>query len=99
MVNEKAIKAKAAELIRRRGWCQGELESDEGCLCILGALNTVLALVPDDTYPGMMEYLKFVHGLIPEGTGFRYIAQWNDEKGRTVEQVLALLEGCGEDED
>lgn len=65
---------RARELIRERGWHQGETFAPDGRVCIYGALRAA--------------------GLSGnwEDTGLPWPAVWQDEPGRTIDDVEAWFE-------
>lgn len=88
----------AADLIEKQGWCQGDYESDNGQVCILGALRFVIAgstdVVALQQSPKYKDYVlctdqisAALHGKLPH--------QWNDERDRTKDEVVALLREVG----
>lgn len=79
---------KAADLIERRGWCQNHYASQDGRLCYLGALKTVLG-VPLD---GVSHPLIGEAGLrMSKAVGRPCVWQWNDDTGRTQEEVVSKM--------
>lgn len=92
MSNEKTpaqILRDAAELIRTRGWCQGEYEID-GCLCIFGAVHVALGREPDGI--GFTTADRQIADALRSATGVVIVPDWNDAPGRTAEQVIAAIE-------
>lgn len=71
----------AADLLERGGWCQGRGRGPGGSKCLVMAL--VYATIKDADYPKAIEALESRLGKRP--------ADWNDEPGRTKEEVIALL--------
>jgi hypothetical protein len=71
---------RAADLIRKRGWCQRAYARVDGRLCMLGAINTLPIGNPEAVKDHLKTYL-----------GTR-IYTWNDRRGRTKRQVIAALE-------
>lgn len=87
---------KAADEIRRRGWCQGEFmppdaNPDDCPVCAWGAVNVAENDDPREWYvkdgPGeesaALEYLQKAYR-----DEFRSVPAWNDDPERTVEEVL-----------
>ena len=72
----------AAAYIREHGWCQDQLAKLNGQVCLLGALDDI----GEDAEGPAEELLR-------ERLGGGSIADWNDTPGRTVEEVLSVLEG------
>lgn len=84
----------ADELLTERGWCQGKSVNMRGEMCVLGALQEAsvgagMWLSRGDLGP----YLSAM-GIFNTVIGVdRNIALWNDESGRSVEDVhLAFKE-------
>lgn len=78
----------AAQLIRERGWIQGTFDDATGALCLWGAVRTASHdLGGDDAEDAAMGVLL---GRIDYRT--YSVHQWNDASGRTVDEVLRLLE-------
>lgn len=85
----------AAQYIRDHGWCQLTSKNDKGEVCLEGAImQGILQAL------GTKSYLKISPPLYGEAD--RKVRQqlgtnlpchyWNDQKGRTKEEVLAVLE-------
>ena len=78
----------AADHIERHGWCQNVYTNGLGDVCIMGTLLQVVQW-PDylegrakEVFPRLKKYL-----------GVTRVDDWNDEPGRTKEQVVAALRG------
>lgn len=71
---------RAADLLERDGWCQGKYWMDDGRCCLVGAAMRMGAT------PECWQELS-------RRTGVLHPQYWNDEPGRTVEEVLAVLRG------
>lgn len=84
VVDPGEIREQAALLLEEKGWVQGRWTTDKG-YCLEGALQHVGAAVPLGIYDSLMLRLE-------QELGDDLIA-WNDEEGRTKEQVLAALRG------
>lgn len=90
----------AAMLIERDGWCQGKAMSADGRRCITGAIYMVgrreSAFLSPDYFKfraeGDLAMAWLDRWLDDRWSGFAGIVGWNDETGRTKEEVLALLE-------
>jgi len=78
------IRALAARLIERDGWCTETFAEKDGSRCIAGA---ILAASADRT-----EYSQTAEEIERE-LGCGTLMQWNEAPGRTVEDVLAALGG------
>lgn len=103
------VAAKAAEIIRERGWTHNTMESG-GHVCAVRALILAGKHFGDhdphglgygmNYQAGRQEVLKRLSAH-PEldrrastpGTAQRYITQWNDHKDTDEAHVLAVLEG------
>jgi len=79
-----------ADKVDELGWCQYASKDANGRVCIIGAGQEL----------GIPLYDVFGHRIHPVHKsiqnrvridGFDYIDSWNDAKGRTKEQVLAML--------
>lgn len=96
----------AAEYIRVHGWCQQFYDGDK--VCLVGALHAVLgservtrtistgATIPafEPSWPGVSddaaEQVR-AHLHLPIGES---VADWNDEPGRTADEVISALESA-----
>lgn len=74
----------ALDVIEQHGWGQtGEkLENEDGEVCLLGAL-----LAGQSCYTETLEYVSSAVGVAPEA-----LDDWNDQPGRTQEEVVAALQ-------
>ena len=73
------ILADAADYIDQHGWAQGQFETDDGKVCLLGAVRRCTP-VPGDWY--LVE--RVIHRR-------RRADAWNDAKDRTADEVTAYL--------
>ena len=73
------INTLAADAIDRYGWTQHEMQDDDGSLCLVGALRHC-SPQPGDWLIARAVYRRQ-----------RHAEAWNDEKGRTAEEVTAWL--------
>jgi hypothetical protein len=85
----------AKNLLLTKGWTQGVMARNAGgsptpcqwedaaCFCIMGAISR--ASEGDDDSPGFKAIGAFV------GSYRRQIAGWNDAPGRTLDEVIAVL--------
>jgi len=91
----------SAQVLRERGWCQGWYVDGDGstdvdtggAVCLFGALNLVFYGTPfppeeGDQDPRSATLEAALAIVADEGD----VAEWNDEPGRTVEEVLAAIE-------
>jgi len=90
-----------AELISRRGWCQGTLEDPHGRLCVLGAFHKLLdqddTWVNDDywEHPYRDALWAFERAISEEPGVHADPAEWNDVSGRTKFEVIDTLRRVG----
>lgn len=95
-MNEHEVLVKARNLIDRQGWCKQMGRTPGGQHCLAGALTAVLEArwlfgeIPD--YHKVGEHpagrrLADLFGVEPHR-----LWAWNDERGRTQDQVLAALD-------
>lgn len=99
--------ATAADIIRKKGWTQFLSRDTHGRHCILGALDqaAVRIIYPNTVFPGESynEAKRRIAALVapdvlaqnqlsPGCLSVGYaIADWNDTRGRTVQEVLDVL--------
>lgn len=83
----------AAEVLRRDGWTQGDLVDKDGCRCVLGAIDRAAwerldeRSVDDDLVQEMWTAVAKI-------IGTNAIVKWNDDPGRTADEVIAALEAA-----
>lgn len=91
---------RAAEIIRKRGWCQHELLRLDGSFCAVGALKEAVGMrmsapVQDLLYPELVDSpVKPALEALQNALG-TYVATWNDAPERTQDEVIELLERVG----
>lgn len=74
---------KAAEYLETHGWMQGDYGVPGGPSCLLGAMRkTTRATTPD---------YDIAYWAIRKSVGGRLPVEWNDQPGRTAEEVIAKL--------
>ena len=97
----KGIYQEAADIIRERGWCRSEPIDKDGCVCLVGALWLVCG-GEVETRQGGHPYINrrwlnhsTYHPARQRLTEKTVVdpSLWNDQSGRTVDEVLKLLEG------
>ncbi len=85
----------AAQYIREHGWCQGVTRIvPTGAVCIIGAIDAATGFEWDGNN-SPPERTNRCTSAVAERLGDGHtmsIAQWNDERGRTVGEVIAALE-------
>jgi hypothetical protein len=79
-----------ALVIERYGWAQGQHRSRSGRRCILGAQAVLYRLGYGDEFTVANAADRLQAVLAARGIRQPY-AQWNDQAGRTQDQVLALI--------
>lgn len=104
---------RAAELLDERGWCQGRYVNENGSLCAGGALGVALGATPNlipqpipqnfKTWTGMDGGVEeqWIAGiaLLIHIIGKGGVAVFNDKRGRTADEVKALLLRAAEEAD
>lgn len=95
------VMRRAASVIRIRGWYQGGYYDgdrraagtpiDECAVCLLGAVNVAVGNEPNDPV-GAFRFSSVLNDALRQSTGLAGASAWNDAEGRTVDEVLALLE-------
>lgn len=73
------INTLAADALEEHGWTQGEMEAEDGSLCLVGALRHC------SPRPGDWLIAREVYRRLDHAEG------WNDEKGRTEEEIVSWL--------
>ena len=81
---------KASEILKERGWCQGEYENDKGNVCLARSISL--------GYNSPIGWLEVTGRLLRKIRIQRFsgLCEWNDVPGRTVEEVIELLESVGQ---
>jgi hypothetical protein len=91
----------AKHAISNRGWGQGASEGPDGQICFDGALTFAVLGVPqpdrDLVAPDEYDLLNAARNVIDRTLDERHgdlswLVEWNDALGRTVDEVLALLD-------
>jgi hypothetical protein len=80
----------AAELIREKGWCQGDYEKADGAHCAIGAIGC--SSIPAEQFFDARSALQDAVDQVP-------VWRWNDTPGRTVDEVLAAFEAAAQAEE
>jgi hypothetical protein len=86
----------AAEVLRRDGWTQEVFcDPSTGSRCAQGALDAVYApRERDGSYDESAEDAAYAQVCAVIGTN--RLISWNDEPGRTAEEVIAALEAAAD---
>lgn len=89
-----AVLARAADVIRERGWCRDAFQNDQGQVCAIGAIRIAVggdAFGVGPNWVGMNDAVNVLRNRILEETGCHYeIQSWNDAQS-DAESVLKLL--------
>lgn len=103
--NAPQILRAAADILERNGWIQcayftplPDRELKDCPVCAVGAINIALHTSPHVTYePGMRtwDYVTLVDEFLDEVN----LPDWNDEPGRTIDEVTAALRDCADELD
>ena len=93
----------AREWVERHGWTRAKLRSDYGEVCMVGALYavqgdvvTAAAPVPVRVWLPQELVLLGISAVMGDGVMRHSIPRWNDEPGRTVEDVLLAFKLAAE---
>jgi hypothetical protein len=88
-----------AKLLRKRGWTQGVPHNAAGNRCLVYAVDCVLMQLGQGGVDGTMQNvaspLMEALGLAPS-VYWATLVDWNDEPGRTFDEVITLLEQTAE---
>lgn len=94
MTDPRATLLRAADLIDKHGWVQGELETTKGCLCAEGAIIRATHEGKHYMTPTRMDAIEAACSSLRTHLcvfGWVAIPVWNDEPGRTAAEVTAAL--------
>ena len=101
----KPIAQKCVDILKERGWTQGQYEDEDGAVCALGALQYALGgnLCEDpqgdstvQTRTGLDVHQLDLRYQIQRSIKFKLgmpIAEYNDMDGRTVDDIIDVFEG------
>ncbi len=78
------VARKAADLLKRDGWCQGRSEGPNGERCLVAALSVA-------GWRSTRMAWRRVFEAIRQEAGAPSLTDWNDTPGRTADEVIALL--------
>lgn len=76
---------KTEQVIERLGWCQESFGDSSSPVCLFKALT--IAIASDYVFAD-------AYSTIRAATGYESIIAYNDEPGRTKEQVIDMLRKC-----
>jgi hypothetical protein len=89
----------AAKYIGEHGWCQGQLSDSDGNVCAIGAINRVAESdTAADTYDAI-EALRDYLNLPEHAITLHPVARWNDEPGRSAEDVILAMKCAAKEVD
>lgn len=87
---------KSAEILRTSGWCQGEYENQDGAHCLMGAMRAATGVdrlcLREYEHNNFYAARDFLDWYVYQKLNYCGIVNFNDTDGRTVEEVLALLD-------
>ncbi len=87
----KTVLVNARNKIAEHGWCQGKTKNEVGCYCIVGSIIYAgLEINPKIT--SVIHETDFVLQVNKIDERTYSLAKWNDEPGRTKEEVIAALD-------
>lgn len=79
----------AKKMILDSGWIQGDYGTGDNGYCVIGAL-----LEASPSYEEFAEAQKKVKDALRQAGYVTMVPAWNDAKGRTLEQVLKVLDSA-----
>lgn len=82
----------AAERIERQGWCQYQFCDQRGRMCVSGAIYQIVRLPRYHGWflDGFTDTARLAQRIMEENLQCS-MAEWNDEEGRTKQQVVDKL--------
>jgi hypothetical protein len=86
----------AIRAIEERGHAQGAYQEDDGRVCLKGALRIGAGANAMTTYPDQLNFHQAQTHVLSLIYGYCTIPGWNDEEGRTADEVLHLLKAARE---
>lgn len=78
---------KTKEKLEEVGWCQYQMESADGRMCLIGAYGDSVGKIWPGNVVATMGWYLLMHAI-----GSNDVVSWNDWPGRTVEEVMAALD-------
>lgn len=87
-----AVLLGAADVLERDGWCQGEGIDDDGRRCIVSALGAASGT----GFEGGRLWTESNLAVRRQLNNDELLSTWNDEPGRTIDEVTALLRATAE---
>lgn len=103
-MNSADVLDRAAEIIEHNGWAQGQYfvpefgKAPEDCrVCAIGAINVALYAAKPTVLPSQERTFP-LSSVVEWYLDVYDLAEWNDAKDRTAEEVIAALRGAAADE-
>ncbi len=105
----KELLLKAADLIEERGWAQNAFQNDQGNLCIVGALNSVLygnayavsPIIGSDLVNKNQKLLvkaqELLIKILNKDNQIKNLYSWNDLLSTSKEEVISILKKASEE--
>ena len=91
---------RAVAVIGQRGWCQRDIEDDDGRVCLVGALRLACGIPATPNWWGELKPLAELVDVVGRAVGSRgNLGWWNDRPDRTAGQVVAMLGSAADAED
>lgn len=90
---------RAADILDENGWGQGWLIDPDGgsCACAVGAIQLASGMTPQEIrYGGLTKELAVRATRFFSAVLKSTVSAWNDEPGRTAEEVIAKLREAAE---
>lgn len=86
-----AVLNHAADILEQDGWIQGAMYNRDGCHCALGALHAAARQLDVD-YGPVWDACALIATHVADGGYSPWdLPGWNDEDGRTLDEVTTLL--------
>lgn len=81
--------------LMEHGWCQGQIRDESGRVCLVGSLSSDHDLwwyISPEMHVAVFDSLyAVIGGRCDEGPA---LGTWNDEEGRTFNEVLEVLDAA-----
>ena len=96
----RTVLLRAAEIVRERGLAKWQLEDTDGRVCIHGAIRIAAyghsagAGIGPEEIESCQALCKYLRQTDAKGIHGYGAAEWNNEPGRTADEVIAALEGA-----
>ena len=80
---------KAGDVLRERGWCQGDFGDAAGRVCVYGCIGVAINGVPEDQ-EGSRPYSHYLEAAVDS----IWAEIWNDKTGRTEDDARVALDAA-----